>query len=378
MRTPEVGGGGNNQPLNFDWLAHSCWFQDDSFQDVDEVKFVEEPVDINHECLVCLQLLREPWIVECCGHHLCKPCIDKVIRDKNGCPHCRTARFRHMRDKNHERILLGKQVYCKYKSKGCGWQGTLRELDQHCSARHCCEWCQELFQCYEENEHQRTCTVANEVIDCELKPFGCSEKVSRRNISRHMQDYCREHIELVKQAYEKSSSKNIFLAKKVDLLEKKRIQFRKEKETELIEVGASYHLLEDRLQTEKNKTKKKNMALWQILQGSHTEYPEGDDQFLIDALLDKENRYQVLKIELDDLRREIRVTSEEVQRLRIQAQRYKCTIGLSILIMLLVGIFLQYLFPVIFVELVLPAIVLSILFFSICACYVYFSYLYPS
>ena len=104
----------------------------DSFQDVDEVKFVEEPVDINHDCL------KEPWIVECCGHHLCKPCIDKLIRDKNGCPHCRTARFRHMirilpwflslmRDRNHGRILLGKQVYCKYKAKGCGWQGALIE-----------------------------------------------------------------------------------------------------------------------------------------------------------------------------------------------------------------------------------------------------------
>ena len=47
--------------------------------------------------------------------------------------------------------------------------------------------------------------MANEVIDCELKPFGCSEKLPRMNIHRHMQDRCKEHIELVKQAYEKSS-----------------------------------------------------------------------------------------------------------------------------------------------------------------------------
>ena len=83
--------------------------------DVDKVTFVEEPLDTNHECLVCLQLSREPWIVECCGHHMCKQCIDKLVCDRQGCPHCRTPRFRHMRDRNHERILLGKQVYCKYR-----------------------------------------------------------------------------------------------------------------------------------------------------------------------------------------------------------------------------------------------------------------------
>ena len=98
----------------------------DSTQNVDEVTFVEEPLDFHHECLVCLQLLREPWILECCGHHLCKQCIDKLIHNKQGCPHCRIGRFRYMRDRNHERILLGKQVYCKYKSKGCEWKASER------------------------------------------------------------------------------------------------------------------------------------------------------------------------------------------------------------------------------------------------------------
>ena len=158
----------------------------DSTQDVDEVTFVEEPLDFHHECLVCLQLLREPWILECCGHHLCHG-IDKLIRNKQRCPH---GRFRYMRDRNHEKIVLGKQVYCKYKSKGCEWKGMLREVDQHCSAKlRRCDWCQNQLQYYEENQHQ----VVNEVIDCELKPFGCSEKLPRMNIHRHMQDRCKEH-----------------------------------------------------------------------------------------------------------------------------------------------------------------------------------------
>ena len=214
-----------------------------SREDVEEITFVEEPLDINYECLVCLQLLREPWIVECCGHHLCKPCINKIIRDKKGCPHCRTAKFRHMRDRNHQRILLGKRVYCKYKSKGCKWQGTLREVDQHSSARFNCEWCWEPLHCYEEEQHQYVCAVAVEMIECELKEFGCSEKFPRMNMQQHMQDHCKEHIKLMKQAYKQSSSKVSLLTDKVYLLEKEGLQFRTEKELELKEMRVSCGLL---------------------------------------------------------------------------------------------------------------------------------------
>ena len=320
----------------------------DSTQDVDEVTFVEEPLDFHHECLVCLQLLREPWILECCGHHLCKPCIDKLIRNKQGCPHCRIGRFRYMRDRNHERIVLGKQVYCKYKSKGCEWKGTLREVDQHRSAKlRRCDWCQDQLQCYEENQHQGVCIVANEVIDCELKPFGCSEKLPRMNIHRHMQDRCKEHIELVKQAYEKLSSEVCVLAKKIELLEKGRVQVIKETEAEIKKMREACSSLENRLQTERDETKKRNMALWQILQGSHTEYSEGDDQLLIATLLDKDKEHQDLMTNLDEVSREISAKSEEVQRLQVQVQHYKYVIAWSILLMLLVGIFLQYIFPMI-------------------------------
>ena len=177
-----------------------------AIQDVDEVTFVEEPLDIHHECLVCLQLLREPWILECCGHHLCKPCIDKLIRDRKGCPHCR-GRFRYMRDRNHERILLGKQVYCRYKDKGCEWQGALREVNRHCSTRLRCEWCNLKLLCYEVEQHNTVCVVANEIIKCELHSFGCLETFPRMSIQAHMQSNCHEHVNLLKQAYEDLSSR---------------------------------------------------------------------------------------------------------------------------------------------------------------------------
>ena len=100
--------------------------------------------------------------------------------------------------------------------------------------------------------------------------------------------------------------------------------------------------LENRLQTERDETKKRNMALWQILLGSHTEYPEGDDQLLIATLLDKDKERQDLMTNFNEVSREISAKSEEVQRLQVQVQHYKYVIAWSILLMLLVGIFLQY------------------------------------
>ena len=168
----------------------------------DEISFVEELVDIHHECLVCLQLLREPWIVECCGHHLCKPCIDKLVHDKKGCPHCRKLKFRYVRDKNLQRILLGKRVFCKYKCRGCEWQGTLREVDCHCSTKLRCEWCMLELLCYEMKRHNEVCVVASELIECDLQPFGCTKRFPRKNKKEHMQNNCREHVSILKQTCE--------------------------------------------------------------------------------------------------------------------------------------------------------------------------------
>ena len=333
--------------------------------EVDEVTFVEDPLDINHECLVCLQLLREPWIVECCGYHLCKPCIDKLIRDRKGCPHCRTSRFRHMRDRNHERILLGKQVYCKYRRKGCKWQGTLREFNQHGSTILNCKWCRKRLQCYEEQQHQQVCTVAVEVIACELQPFGCRQKLPRMNMSQHMQDYCSEHVKLLKQANEQSSSEVNRLTNEIDLLEKDRMGMEKKYQQSSSEVN--------RLTNKVDLLEKDRMGMEKKYQQSSSEVNRLTNE--VDLLekdrMGMEKKYQTLRTRFDQIKMEVNnIHNEKAQSLRVQSLHYKCAIGLSIILGLLFGVLLQYLYPVIFVKLVLPAVVLSILFLSICACYV--------
>jgi tetrahydromethanopterin S-methyltransferase subunit G len=174
-----------------------------------------------------------------------------------------------------------------------------------------CEWCRKRLQCYEQEQHQQLCTVAAEVIECELKPFGCPQKLPRMNMSQHMQDHCNEHVKLLKRAYKHSFSK-------VNLLEKDQV--------------------------------------------------------------DMEKKYQTLTTRFDQLNTEVNnIRKEKAQSLRVQSLLYKCAIGLSIILGLLIGIFLQYVYPVhmIFVKLVLPAVVLSVSFLGICGCYVYLSSLFP-
>ena len=155
------------------------------------------------------------------------------------------------------------------------------------------------------------CTVAIEVIECELKPFGCPKKLPRMSMRQHMQDHCNEHIKLMKQACEQSSSKVSLLTDNVNLLEKERMGM--------------------------------------------------------------EKKYQTLRTRFDQVTMEANIMSEEVQSLHVQFQRYRYVLGLSIILALLIGIFLQYLYPVIFVKFVLPVLILSTLFLGICACYVYLS-----
>lgn len=278
----------------------------------DEVTFVEESMSDHHECLVCLQLMREPWIIECCGHHMCKSCVDKVTYDTNECPHCRSVGMRCMRDRHLERILMGKQVYCKYKNRGCEWQGTLRETDEHCSTERNCEWCHMILKCYEENQHMEECTVASEVIACELEPFGCTKRVSRMNMDSHMEENHRQHIDLLKQAIEKSTAEVATLHNDNAELkaEKELICLKKETEIAMLTLQYQCQLLETKCGISQLKEEWEHICeireteimelKTQIDKMSDTGHSTVSGEFLVATLLDKVQQLNKEKASLRD------------------------------------------------------------------------------
>ena len=97
-----------------------------------DCEFVDgPPKELHYECSICLMVLRQPCLVECCGHHFCKWCLDGVTKEKKTCPLCNQEELNSMRNKGLERVLNEKRVYCSNKKIGCEWSGELCQLDSH-------------------------------------------------------------------------------------------------------------------------------------------------------------------------------------------------------------------------------------------------------
>ena len=91
---------------------------------------IEEPPD-DLICPICLLPPRKPHLISCCGRKLCHSCIDRVKQAGQPCPCCREEKYIIVKDKMVERQVLDLKVYCTNKSKGCYWNGELRDLEKH-------------------------------------------------------------------------------------------------------------------------------------------------------------------------------------------------------------------------------------------------------
>ena len=97
-----------------------------------DCEFVDgPPKDLHSECSICLMVLRQPYLVDCCGHHFCKACLEGVSEGKKVCPLCKHESFTAIPNKGLERVLNEKNVYCTNMKAGCDWSGELRQLDSH-------------------------------------------------------------------------------------------------------------------------------------------------------------------------------------------------------------------------------------------------------
>jgi len=138
--------------------------EDDSFE------FVESPPQ-DYICQVCLNVLREPHITDCCGQHFCRICLDSCVNEytkTKTCPHCRETRFKHLIYKPFQRKINELVVYCTNKDKGCPEILKLKEIKKHLSAEN------NLGCCYV-------------VLAC---PNDCKEKIRRMEMEKHCSETC--------------------------------------------------------------------------------------------------------------------------------------------------------------------------------------------
>ena len=92
--------------------------------------FVNDPPK-SLECTICLLTLREPHVISCCGNHFCRPCVERVQRDRKPCPLCNDPNFTVFLHKGVMREINALLVRCPQKELGCGWEGEIGQLQRH-------------------------------------------------------------------------------------------------------------------------------------------------------------------------------------------------------------------------------------------------------
>ena len=161
--------------------------------DEDEITFVDEQMERECTCPVCLSVFESGGALQfnCCGCHVCKGCHQGLVKSEGNCPMCRKQDFNASEDKYFvQRVVRGAQVCCINKSKGCDWQGELRHCDDH--IKKCeksdtkCKLCDIVVPFHLQKTHLSDCEGVS--INC---PNRCqSPKVKRKNIQQHLENTC--------------------------------------------------------------------------------------------------------------------------------------------------------------------------------------------
>ena len=138
-----------------------------------ECEFVEPPPkQFQSECPICLLILREPRLIDCCGHNYCEACIERVGKDGKPCPLCNEPGFTTMANKGLKRTLHEFRVYCPHRLRGCEWEGELGKLDEHLNSDPLPE------------RQLKGCPFA--AIEC----LHCKEGIRRDKIAGHQLERC--------------------------------------------------------------------------------------------------------------------------------------------------------------------------------------------
>ena len=76
-------------------------------------------------CKSCTLVARRLTLISCCGESYCHACI------ADSCLSCGGKNFSAFEHLKNQRKIRNLQVYGSMKERGCGWSGTLEQLDTH-------------------------------------------------------------------------------------------------------------------------------------------------------------------------------------------------------------------------------------------------------
>ena len=123
-------------------------------------------------CKKCTLVAQKLSITTCCGESFCKAFIASIQDYKESCPECSATEFTAFDHIKSQKRINNLQVYCSMKERGCGWSGTLEQLDTHL------------------DPHQDNC----QYVDTKC-PLNCLKTIPKNNLDDHLAQHC------VKRAY---------------------------------------------------------------------------------------------------------------------------------------------------------------------------------
>ena len=130
------------------------------------VEFID-PVSDDFYCKKCTLVARKLTFTSCCGESNCQTCIADILQQAKPCPACGVEKFEAYPQIKFQQRIRGLQVYCSMKRRGCGWCGTLEQLDTHL------------------NPDLDNCQYVD--ITC---PFNCKQTIPKNKMEQHVAEEC--------------------------------------------------------------------------------------------------------------------------------------------------------------------------------------------
>ena len=220
-------------------------------------EFIDSVIELFY-CKKCNLVARRLTLTSCCGESYCHACIANIHQQGKPCPECGEGNFNIYEQLKYQKLIGALRAYCSMKERGCGWSGSLEQLDTHldpdqdncqyvdtrcplnchmtipknkvgqhvaqeCTKRpHVCQHCG-FKATYEEvvdihlpeckyvplqcpnrcgvtcergdmEDHMKMCRL--EEIVCKFEGMGCSTKLPREDYEEHAVQSIQEHLEL--------------------------------------------------------------------------------------------------------------------------------------------------------------------------------------
>ena len=159
-----------------------------------------EAVPDKYKCSICMKVLRDARLVECCGQHYCDSCLGKWINSKNEktCPNCRKNDVQSILNKERIREISELHVWCSNIKKGCEWEGEMKALEEHLGSDNGCEY--ETVYCRNSSRGTSTATTrpsplrVSSFMSGQFNPASsvrhCTTNIERRYLAKHQEKEC--------------------------------------------------------------------------------------------------------------------------------------------------------------------------------------------